>query len=156
MQLDGKDAILIPGSGRMLGRGHGNPIQYSCLENPVDRGAWRTTVHTGSHRVRHDWSDLAAAAATCRSYSFVIKLRRRITVINVLKSQTSNTPYFFFWLFQNYFCLSKHYYQGLPGGSLSGKESACNTRDLGSIPGWRKSPGEGNGNPSSILAWRIP
>ena len=36
---------LIPGSGRSLGGGHGNPLQYSCLENSTDRGAWRATVH---------------------------------------------------------------------------------------------------------------
>ena len=34
----------IPGSGRSPGGGHGNPFQYSCLENPTDRGAWRATV----------------------------------------------------------------------------------------------------------------
>ena len=37
------DTGLIPGSGRSLGGGHGNPLQYSCLENPMDRGAWRAT-----------------------------------------------------------------------------------------------------------------
>ena len=36
---------LIPGSGRAPGGRHGNPLQYSCLENPMDRGAWRATVH---------------------------------------------------------------------------------------------------------------
>ena len=36
---------LIPGSGRSPGGGNGNPLQYSCLENPMDRGAWRATVH---------------------------------------------------------------------------------------------------------------
>ena len=35
---------LIPGSGRLPGGGHGNPLQYSCLENPMDRGAWRAAV----------------------------------------------------------------------------------------------------------------
>ena len=35
----------IPGSGRSPGGGHGNPLQYSCLENPMGRGAWRATVH---------------------------------------------------------------------------------------------------------------
>ena len=35
----------IPGSGRSLGEGNGNPLQYSCLENSKDRGAWRATVH---------------------------------------------------------------------------------------------------------------
>ena len=34
-----------PGWGRSPGEGHGNPLQYSCLENPMDRGAWRATVH---------------------------------------------------------------------------------------------------------------
>ena len=36
---------LIPGSGRSPGGGHGNPLQYSCLENPMDRRAWQFTVH---------------------------------------------------------------------------------------------------------------
>ena len=35
----------IPGSRRFLGEGKGNPVQYSCLENSMDRGAWRATVH---------------------------------------------------------------------------------------------------------------
>ena len=39
---------------------------------------------------------------------------------------------------------------------LSGKRIACNAEDLGSIPGSGRSPGEGNGNPLTILAWRIP
>ena len=41
---DLRDAGLIPGSGRSPGGGHGNPLQYSYLENPMDRGAWRATV----------------------------------------------------------------------------------------------------------------
>jgi len=40
-----RDTGLIPGSERSPGGGHGNPLQYSCLENPMDRGAWRATVH---------------------------------------------------------------------------------------------------------------
>ena len=39
------DAGLIPASGRSPGEGNGNPLQYSCLENPTDRGAWWATVH---------------------------------------------------------------------------------------------------------------
>ena len=45
---------LIPGSGRSPGEGNHNPLQYSCLENPMDRGAWWATVH-GDLRVGHDW-----------------------------------------------------------------------------------------------------
>ena len=39
------DSGLIPGSRRSPGEGNGNPLQYSCLENPMDRGAWWATVH---------------------------------------------------------------------------------------------------------------
>ena len=49
---DGKESIcnvgylgLIPGSGRSPGGGHGSPLHYSCLENPVDRGDWWAAVH---------------------------------------------------------------------------------------------------------------
>ena len=44
----------IPGLGRSLGGGHGNPIQYSCLKNPMDRGASWATVHT----VTKSWTGL--------------------------------------------------------------------------------------------------
>ena len=40
-----EDAGLIPGSGRFPGGGHSSPLQYSCLENPMDRGAWWATIH---------------------------------------------------------------------------------------------------------------
>ena len=39
------DAGSIPGSGGFPGEGNGNPFQYSCLENPMDRGAWWATIH---------------------------------------------------------------------------------------------------------------
>ena len=41
------DVGLILGSGSSLGEGNGNPLQYSCLENPTDRGIWQTVVHGG-------------------------------------------------------------------------------------------------------------
>ena len=42
---DVRDVSSIPGTGRFPGEGHGNPVQYSCLGNPMDRGAWWATVH---------------------------------------------------------------------------------------------------------------
>ena len=42
---DIRDSGSIPGLGRFSGGGHGNPLQYSCLENPMDRGAWQATAH---------------------------------------------------------------------------------------------------------------
>ena len=41
---DLRDGVSIPGSGESLGEGNGNPIQYTCLENPMDRGDWCTQV----------------------------------------------------------------------------------------------------------------
>ena len=49
---DVRDAGLIPGSGRSPGGGHGNPLQCSCLGNPMDRGAWLQSI--GSQRVKHN------------------------------------------------------------------------------------------------------
>ena len=46
------DASPIPGSGRSYGGGNGNPLQHSCLENPMDRGAWRAIVK----RVSKSWT----------------------------------------------------------------------------------------------------
>ena len=48
------DTGLIPGLGRSRGEWNGNPLQYSCLENSMDRGAWRATVH----RVAKSWSQM--------------------------------------------------------------------------------------------------
>ena len=54
------DLGSIPGLGRSPGGGHGNPLQCSCLENPLDRGAWRAAVHgvAGSDRTESWRSDL--------------------------------------------------------------------------------------------------
>ena len=52
---DIRDVGSIPGSGRSPGRGHGNTLQYSSLEDPMDRGAWWATVH----RVPKSWTQLS-------------------------------------------------------------------------------------------------
>ena len=49
---DIRDVGSIPGSGRPSGGGHGNMLQYSCLENPIDREAWRAMVH----RIAKSWT----------------------------------------------------------------------------------------------------
>ena len=49
---DISDMSSVPGLGRSPGGGHGNPLQYSCLENPMDRRVWRATVH----RVAKNWT----------------------------------------------------------------------------------------------------
>ena len=55
---DVRDLSSITGSGRSLGGGHGNPLQFSCLENPMDGGAWQATVHG----VTKSWTRLSNRA----------------------------------------------------------------------------------------------
>ena len=90
-----------PCVGKTPWRGNGNPLWYSCLENPMDRGPWQTIVH---------WV--------------------------LTKSQT--------WL--KWLRAQHNISMGFPG-SLDDRESTCNVRDLGSIPGSGRFCGEGNGNP---------
>ena len=55
---------LTSGLGRPPGKGHGNPLQCSCLENPMARGAWRATVHG----VAESWRQLSCTSTHCRCY----------------------------------------------------------------------------------------
>ena len=57
---DARDPGLIPGSGRSPGKGNGNPLQYSCLENPMDRGAWWVTIQEVSKiwTPHSDWAHI--------------------------------------------------------------------------------------------------
>ena len=61
---DIRDAGSVPGSGRSPGGGHGNPLQYSCLENPMGRGAWWATVHSK----QSDTTEVTYHACTHRIY----------------------------------------------------------------------------------------
>ena len=65
------DLGLILGSGGSLEEGNDNPILYSCLENPMDRGAWRAMV---SHRVRHDWSTFTSSAQIDKKQKYTVQL----------------------------------------------------------------------------------
>ena len=63
---DIRDTNSIPGSGRSLGGGHGNPLQNSCLEKPMDRGTWWVIVY--SVTLRHNWSNLACSMQEKTAY----------------------------------------------------------------------------------------
>ena len=62
---DAGDTCSIPGSGRSPGGGNGNPLQYSCLKNPMNRGAWRATVHG----VVKSWTRLSMHALSSVQFS---------------------------------------------------------------------------------------
>ena len=75
------DPGSIPGLGRSPGEGSGNPLQYSCLENPLDRGALQVTVH-GIARVRHNLATEQQVGAGTLENSMEVpqKIKNRITI----------------------------------------------------------------------------
>ena len=119
------DPGLIPGLGRSSGEGNGDPLQYSCLENPMDGGACWATVHG----VAKNWTwlnDFTSFLLLCQGDP---------------KLQYDRC----WWLLQGL----KVIYLGFPGGSV-GEESTCNAGDAGdsgSIPGLGRSLAEGHSNP---------
>ena len=65
---DVRDTGSIPGSGKSPGEGISNPLQFSCLENPINRGAWQATVH----RVTQSWTQLQGLSThTVKGFSIV-------------------------------------------------------------------------------------
>ena len=64
------------------GEGNSSPLQYSCLENPMDGGAWRAALH-GVARVRHDWSNLARMHA-CPHNNHVFFLDNQICLVRII------------------------------------------------------------------------
>ena len=69
---DPRDMGSIPGSGRSSGEGNGNPIQYSCLGDPMDRGAWRATVR-GGHKESDTTEQLSTHQSRMLSHSVTRK-----------------------------------------------------------------------------------
>ena len=67
---DVREAGLTPGSGRSPGGGHGNPLQYSCLQNPMDREAWQATVH----RVEKSWTQLKQLSTHACGYIYIYSI----------------------------------------------------------------------------------
>ena len=64
--------VWVPGLGRSFEIGHGNPFQYSCLENPMNRGTWQATESIDSQGVGQNWSHLACPQAYSRCMSIPI------------------------------------------------------------------------------------
>ena len=74
--LGGKESV--PGSGRSPGEGNGNPLQYSCLENPVDRGAWWAVVHG----VAESWTRLERLALSLfRGIQLIISVVVKVIIV---------------------------------------------------------------------------
>ena len=144
---DIRDACSIPGLGRSPGEGNGNPLQYSCLENPMDRGAWWAT-DCGVTKSQIQLKQLSMHTQCL--IIWIIPL-----LICVFIHQTLHYFFFFFYHKCCYECFIEVLVQMCASflrvytqeHSLVGKESACNAGDPGSIPGSGRSAGEGIGYP---------
>ena len=79
MQVDVRDADSTPGLGTSPVEGHSNPLQYSCLENPMDRGAWWVTVHW----VAKSQTRLSDLAHTC-TYCVLDACSKQPSVLNII------------------------------------------------------------------------
>ena len=91
-----RDMASIPGSGRSPGGGHGHPLQYSCLENPMDRGVWQAAVH----RVEKDWTWLKQLSLhALLHYGCIVPFRLRYFHLTQC----------FWWLLNTSLCASTHF-----------------------------------------------
>ena len=150
----------IPWSGRSPGKGSGNPLQYSYLENPMDRGVWWTIVHgvtksrtrlkqLHTHGFLRDWKvgNLWFLFNSYYNLSFEAVKVRDFCCIPVIENwgiSVSDSLKIKLW---GWFSKLQVEFEGVPSlreADTAGKESACNAGDLGSIPGLGRSPGEGN------------
>ena len=81
------DVDSIPGLGRSLGEGNGNPLEYSCLENPMDGGAWWATVH-GVAKSRTRLSDLTYEQIYAKKFDNLEKNRQLSRNIQSTKTES--------------------------------------------------------------------
>ena len=72
--VNAENASLIRGSGRASGGGHGNLSQYSCLEYPMDRGAWKVTVHGVGKELDRTYTKILCLATVLLSTSYDVDL----------------------------------------------------------------------------------
>ena len=132
------DPGLIPGLGWSPGEGNVNPLQYSCLENPMDRGTWRAIAH-GVTSIGHNLAPTPPPPSFWDSTDLIQLYSFSVTCLH--SKSLLCWPWFFFFFF-----IELIHPKIFPYNSV-GKESACNVGDLGSFPGLGRSPGIGNGNP---------
>ena len=154
-------AGFIPESGRSPAGGHGNPLQYSCLENPIDSVDWWAIVHRiAKNQTQLKWLStlahklLSRMLASQRLLDDLWFLTIDLYVSSLIAQLVKSTPAMQETLVQflgqedsrKRDRLPTSVFLGFPGDS-AGKESTCNAGDLGSIPELGRYPGEGKGYP---------
>ena len=125
---DATDMGSIPGSGRSPGGGHGNPLQYSCLENPMDRGAWRAIVHGVSKSQTQLSTHTCTVPFHCMYvphllYSFIsgrpLRLFHVLAVVNNVPMNTGVHVSFQITVFVSFRYIPRSGIAGSYGGSIS-------------------------------------
>ena len=158
LSASARDAGLIPGSGKSLGEGNGNPLQHFRLENPMNRGRWWTTIHgvPKSWTWPRDWVFTCTAGARAHQLLGASQVSRGFPEGTRGKEPACQCRRLKRCGFESWvrkICwrrdrlLLTPVFLGFPCGS-AGKESTCNVGDLGLIPGLGISPGEEEGNPT--------
>ena len=154
---DAGDTGSVPGLGRSSPGGCGNPRQYSCLENPLDRGACQAAVH--SHMMAKSWTWLKQLSTHTHTH-----LQSPFTCLNFSNYYFSNILFIYVDGF-----LSAQLFFDVETFSISMSRApqvapvvknlpanAGETRNTSLIPGSGRCPGGGCGNPLQYLAWKIP
>ena len=131
------DRGSIPGLGRPPGEGNGNPLQYSCLENSMDRGAWWTTVY-GVAKIRTWLTERIARKTIQAQFGYHMSLPQNFSFQNPLDVKKPGKK---LWTMKE-----ANVSLGFSGGSAV-KNPPVSAGDLGSVPGSGRSPSEGKGSP---------
>ena len=79
---DARDTSLIPGLGRSTGKGNGTPVQYSCLENPMDGGACQATVHGAAES---DMTKCVLSLSHTQTHNFTVDLQCCVSFMSTAK-----------------------------------------------------------------------
>ena len=117
---DARDTGLIPGSGRSPGGGNGNPLQYSCLGNPMDRGAWWATAH----EVAKNWTKLSDWACMIIVTNIFI-ITKMNTGLDILRATYTNALTSSHWIGSDF----ERRWLLLRQCLVKGSSKACRTLD---------------------------
>ena len=140
------DPSSIPGSGRSPEEGNGNPLQYYCLENPMDRGAWQATVGYSP------WGRKESDTTEWLHFHFAYTWK--VAMLTTISPMPYSGTYI--WMSRIYMYIYRH---GQSWASLVAqmvKNPPAMWKTWVWCLGWEDSLGEGMATHSSILAWRIP
>ena len=150
---DTRDAGLIPGSGRSPAKGNGNPLQYPCLKNSMDRGAWWATVHGVTESDKTDWLNTHTHTHTWYASDISIKLFQAIQN----RSWCQHPPESGLGSLWAHLAWARLYLHFVPWG-LPSQHRPAPARAQSDLEAWSRDPGKQvwGGCGCENLVWRVP